>query len=511
MGFDYSAHVCRSAKRNMRSARERAGVITSYLQEERARRRIVDAPGKAGNVQVSPFGVIPKSSQPGKWRLILDLSSPRGSSVNDGINPQLCTLSYARVDDVAQRVRTLGRGTLLAKLDILSAYRIIPVHPDDRNLFGMRWQGVVCLDAALPFGLRSAPKIFSAVADALLWVMFKNGVTSGLHYLDDFLFSGAPGSDECALSLARALETCRELGIPVAWHKLVGPSTVLTFLGIEIDTMTGQLRLPGDKLARLNEVLSVWSERRCCTKRELLSLIGTLHHAAVVVRPGRVFLRRLIDLSMIPKGLHHFVRLNSEARSDILWWKSFAERWNGVGMLESLGYLQPSTGVRSDASGRWGCGAVYQQEWLQLRWSPKLARLGIAAKEAMPVVLAACCWGRHWAGQHVVFEVDNSTVVEPIRSGTCRDAGVMRLLRMLHFIAAEWSFTYTSKHIPGAVNTVADAISRNLLASMSSLQPQLARQPVPVPLALVQLLEETDLDWTSTAWRTQFLDCLRRA
>jgi hypothetical protein len=75
-------------------------------------------------------------------------------------------------------------------LDIQSAYRIIPVHPDDRSLLGMRWQGAICLDAALAFGLRSPPKIFSAAADALLWIIFKKGATEAIHYLDDFYFVG---------------------------------------------------------------------------------------------------------------------------------------------------------------------------------------------------------------------------------------------------------------------------------------------------------------------------------
>ena len=190
----------------MRSAKQQAGVISRYLQEERSHERVVDPPPMASNIQVSPFGVIPnKPHQPGKWRLILDLSSPHGRSVNDGIDPQLCSLSYARLDDAVLRILALGRGALLAKLDIQSAYRIIPVHPDDRHLLGMRWQGTICMDAALPFGLRSAPKIFTAVAGALLWIMYTNGVTWAIHYLDDFLLCGSPGSDECALNLTRAL------------------------------------------------------------------------------------------------------------------------------------------------------------------------------------------------------------------------------------------------------------------------------------------------------------------
>ena len=96
----------------------------------------------------------------------------------------------------------------MAKLDIESAHRQIPVHPDDRPLLGVRWKGVVYLDRALLFGLRLAPKIFLAVADALLWIMYRRGITSGIHYLDDFLF-GAANSSECADNLATALRTCK--------------------------------------------------------------------------------------------------------------------------------------------------------------------------------------------------------------------------------------------------------------------------------------------------------------
>ena len=191
-------HTCRAARKNMRSARDQADVVTNYLQDERAQQRVIDPPFRGRTAHLSPFGVIPNPRQPGKWRLILDLSSPRGHSVNDGIDPHLCSLSYSRVDDAATRILALGRGTLLVKVDIQSAYRLIPIHPDDRHLLGMGWRGSVSLDAALPFGLLSAPKIFSAEADALLWVMFCTGVSSVIHYLDDFLFCGAAGSGKCA-------------------------------------------------------------------------------------------------------------------------------------------------------------------------------------------------------------------------------------------------------------------------------------------------------------------------
>ncbi len=136
------------------------------------------------------MGVIPKKHQPGKWRLIVDLSSPEGHSTNDGISKELASLSYTSVDQVAQCIATLGQGALLAKMDIKQAYRNVPVHPQDRLLLGMRWEQKTLIDTALPFGLRSAPLIFSALAYMLMWIMQQKGARFVFHYLDDYITVG---------------------------------------------------------------------------------------------------------------------------------------------------------------------------------------------------------------------------------------------------------------------------------------------------------------------------------
>ena len=92
----------------------------------------------------------------------MDLSSPTDASINYGIQKDLCSLSYTSVDVVAEIILALGRGALIAKMDIKQAYRMVPVHPEDCRLLGMRWDGKVFVDKTLPFGLRSAPLIFSA-------------------------------------------------------------------------------------------------------------------------------------------------------------------------------------------------------------------------------------------------------------------------------------------------------------------------------------------------------------
>ena len=85
-----------------------------------------------------------------------------------------------------------------------------------------------------------------------------------------------------------------------------------------------------DKFNDLMSMLAFWQRRKKCTKGELLSLIGSLSFAAKVVKPGRMFLRRLIDLSTSVSSLNHHITLISEGRADIAWWLEFLPSWNGV-------------------------------------------------------------------------------------------------------------------------------------------------------------------------------------
>ena len=112
----------------------------------------------------------------------------------------------------------------------------------------MKWEGKIYVDSCLPFGLRSAPKIFNAVVDALCWCLQQAGICFVLHYLDDYIIVSPPNSSECARALEILGQTCAQLGVPMAANKSEGPVTSLVFLGIVIDTVAGELHLPDDKL-----------------------------------------------------------------------------------------------------------------------------------------------------------------------------------------------------------------------------------------------------------------------
>ena len=211
--------------------------------------------------------------------------------MNDGIDKEWCSLSYVSVDFIVKQVVLLGKGTLMAKMDIKSAYWLIPVHPSNHPLLGIRWRDCLFLDKALLFSLRSAPKIFNAVADVLQWVLQQQGVACVYHYLDNFIILGEQGKGTCtcAKNLQIILDVCKELGITVATEKCEGPTTCIVFLGIEVDSERLEMRLPTDKLEWLKETIRSWRGSKACSKCELLSLISQLSHACKVVKPGKIF------------------------------------------------------------------------------------------------------------------------------------------------------------------------------------------------------------------------------
>lgn len=125
IGFNHSAPL-KSAASNMGSTHQHPTVIREYIDKELALGCMLGPFPNASAlppIHINRFWVIPKGHNTGKWRLITDLSFSPSQSINDGIDPSLCSLSYISVDQVADIATQYGRGALLAKVDIESAYK----------------------------------------------------------------------------------------------------------------------------------------------------------------------------------------------------------------------------------------------------------------------------------------------------------------------------------------------------------------------------------------------------
>lgn len=116
------------------------------------------------------------------------MSSQSKASVIDRINKELCSLSFTSIDTIANKIIARGVGTLQAKMDIKQAYWLVLVHQTDHRLLKMQWKGKIY--KTLLFGLRSAPLIFSSLADALVWIMEQRAASFIDCYIDDFITLG---------------------------------------------------------------------------------------------------------------------------------------------------------------------------------------------------------------------------------------------------------------------------------------------------------------------------------
>ncbi|KAM4031882.1 LOW QUALITY PROTEIN: uncharacterized protein ACNLHF_019259 [Anomaloglossus baeobatrachus] len=284
-----------SFAQNLKSATEFHQVLLQTLESELSAGRIRGPFSSPPffNLRVSPLGVVPKK-EPGKFRLIQHLSHPKGSSVNDGISEADATVTYVSFDRAVSLVRQAGRGALMAKSDIESAFRLLPVHPDCHHLLGWFVDGSYYYDTCLPMGCSISCYYFELFSSFLEWVVrWDSGSHSITHYLDDFLFVGPSDSPQCQFLLDNFCRLMEKFGVPLSQGKTVGPVSTLSFLGIEIDSKAMIFRLPSDKVSALLSLLMGFRSVRSVTLRQMQSLLGLLVFACRVMPMGRIFSRRL--------------------------------------------------------------------------------------------------------------------------------------------------------------------------------------------------------------------------
>ncbi|KAM9330484.1 uncharacterized protein PAF06_014162 [Gastrophryne carolinensis] len=199
----------------------------------------------------------------------------------------------------------------MAKTDIESAFRLLPVHPDSLYLLGCFFEGGYYVDRCLPMGCSISCAYFEAFSSFLEWVVKERaGMGSVTHYLDDFLCVGPAGTRICHLLLSTMLDVFGVFGVPVAHDKTEGPATVMKFLGIEIDTVGRVCRLPRDKIEDLVGGLEGALGVKKVTLVQLQSLLGKLNFACRVLPMGRVFTRRLSLATAGVREPHHFIRID---------------------------------------------------------------------------------------------------------------------------------------------------------------------------------------------------------
>lgn len=398
-------------------------------------------------------------------RVIIDMSYPIDNSVNAYMYKN-CSLGRQRdhtlpsVDDVVKIMSQMGTNAYIASTDISRAYKNFVSCPLDWPLLAFQWKESFYCDITMPFGARSSSCHMQRISNAVSAMLRRRGVESRV-YLDDLIII-SPDYQTACRDVEIVQELLSALGLPEAVDKRQGPSKVVTWLGIQIDAQSMTLSIPQEKI---NEVMvSVNKALGCKTisLRHLQSLLGKLLHIAKCIRPARVFVSRLLDA--LRNMTRKFTKISHEMRCDLLWFKEFAEQWNGVSIIPPP---NPNITITVDASGS-GIGAYDGG----LAYAGSITPINdpadkIAELEAVNLVVAIQTFvTKEHRGSHILVRGVNMSSVLAFESGKARNHILTDCARHLWMTQAVLDIRISYEYISTKDNFVADSLSRMHLSSV---------------------------------------------
>jgi ribonuclease HI len=519
-------HGCRFSTENLRhqlhlcdnlvSAKEDPEAIDSQLQIDLRAGSAIEVQLKCP-LFLSPIGLVPKHNMHGLvdgWRRIHHLSYPHGASVNDSITEEEATMSLLTVFEVFQLVADAGRFCVIMKKDIKNAFRNIPVSVVVQWLLGFTWGGKYYTECCLPFGLRSAPFLFNLFAEAFHWILESHLSWTLGHYLDDFIRviarSRATPKDLAAAHQDYIWLTDL-LGVPRNDKKdSTGTSGIV--LGIRIDSVTMQASLPPDKLRKAHDATALALAKDSLTFKEAESLAGFLVFCTKVVPLGRSFLHALWSFCSTFTHKSHSRRLTKRLREELQWWRDLLPTHHGIILLDPSqrqtfhlytdaceegyggfyfnpldvpgGAKQPKAHPWQSNSSRVACKnnrlpsweahahSVAQNHSFAERVNRKDRRIKthINILEVQAILIAFQKWSNHWSKQRIIVFTDSSTALSGLTKLSLHGKANKPLREILQ-IAASLDITFEAHHIPGANNTLADALSRLHIEIIADLCP----------------------------------------
>jgi len=368
----------------------------------------------------------------------------------------------------------------MAKSDIKSAFRLIPIHPSDYTKLGFMYNGFYYYDRCLAQGCSSSCRIFERFATALEWILKnKFAVKHSCHVLDDFLFL-ALAYPECKEFLEAWKKLCKILNIPLAIAKTFDPAQIMIFLGIELSTIDMTAKLPLDKLIAYRKQLQELMHSRTVKLKVMQSAIGILQFSTTVIIPGKAFVRRLIDTTLGVSTPFHYVTVSPQARKDIKMWHTFFEHHNGKTIFLNETNDSETLNLFSDASKK-ACAATFQDKWFVIEFPESWVDKNIAFLEFYPIMAAADIFGLKMANQRIHFWCDNKSVCDIINKQSSRDPEIMVLMRRLVLVLMQYNIKFKAFHVPGRLNFLNDALSRLRVTPQLLRSYGMQRAPVQVP------------------------------
>ena len=484
--------------KNLKTVDQHPDVVRQKIQQE------IDL-GRVGGpfserpiptLRVSPLGLVEKKT-PGDFRLIHHLSFPEGNSLNDYIDPDLCSVQYTSFDEAVHMVQDAGEGCLMAKLDIKSAFRLLPVSPSDFDQLGFKFESKYYFDKSMPFGCSISPATWEKVSCFLEFLVKQESKGGDVkHYVDDFLFAGKRGTIECFEIMTCFSQCADRLGIPIASEKTVWPCTNLVYLGLELDSIDMVVRMPKSKIEEIVLQIQVVLSSKKVTLKVMQRLIGLLNFATRVIIPGRPFLRRLINTTRGLSKPYQHLRVTSEVKQDLQMWLNFFSDFNGVSVFHDRFWVSNEDYqlyTDSAAGHGLGFGAVFNSKWMYGVWPADWHERGlsedITVLELFPVLASLVVWGPALRNKKILFHCDNQAVVHILNTMTSKSDKVMVLVRALTLECLHHNMIIKGQYIVGKTNILTDSLSRLQVEKFLKLAPNAEEHPEVVPSHLWRIFD----------------------
>ena len=226
----------------------------------------------------------------------------------------------------------LQEGDWMIKVDLKDAYFSVPIHQDHRKYLQFQWEGRTFQFNCLPFGLSSAPRVFTKIIKPIMAWLRQLGIRA-IAYIDDFLFM-ARSKEEAQILGHLVLALLQSLGFTVNMKKsILEPVQELEFLGFAISSVLMKIQIPQPKLERIETWANTMMKQDIVTGRELAQFIGTAVSMSLAIPMAPLFYRSLQSLkNSIIASLDTPVTLEDYHKEELAWWTNHHRQWNGLSL-----------------------------------------------------------------------------------------------------------------------------------------------------------------------------------
>ena len=358
----------------------------------------------------------------------------------------------------------LQRNDWLVSIDLKDAYLSILIAERDRKFLRFLWEEQIYEFRCLPFGLSSAPRVFTKLLKPVMALLRRQGIRT-IIFLDDMLIMGQ-SKEELVDQVGEILQFLQLLGFVINQEKSVlSPSHTIQFLGFMVDSALMMISLPQKKVEDIAKACQAALLQGTLSVRDLSRLIGQMSATMRAVLPAPLCYRNLQRIKNQSLSRSHsfeaIVTLDDSAKEELLWWVHQLATWNGRTILSET----PDLVVESDAS-LLGWGAVSGGVCTGGLWSEKERTQHINYLELMAGALAVRTFAKHKRNIHVRLRMDNQTAIFYVnRMGGTRAQSLVQPACQLWQWCLQRGITLSAEYLPGANNGIADKESRTMQSS----------------------------------------------